>query len=92
MRDGYHRAYALLCAGVFRVPAVVVEARTLEELGAGQPWFFAEETLLSRAPPRVLDFLNDRLVLTYDRPELLKTLRVTIEESFAPAVPQGDPS
>jgi hypothetical protein len=85
LRDGYHRAFALLSAGVFQVPAVIVHTRTLAELGATQPWFFSEETLLGDHPPRVTDFLDDALVLTYDRPALTKTVRVTIEESFAPA-------
>lgn len=44
LRDGYHRAYALLRAGVYRMVAVV-RARTMEELGATEPWFFGEEVL-----------------------------------------------
>jgi len=84
LRDGYHRAYDLLRGNIFRVPAVIVYARTLEELGATQPWFFNEETLFSATPPRVIDFLDDALVLEYDRPPLIKTVSVTFEESFAP--------
>jgi hypothetical protein len=91
LRDGYHRAYALLRAGVFRLPSIIVEARTLAELGATHPWFFPEETLLSPSPPYVIDFLNDALTLDYDRPSLIKTLRVTMEETLAPATP-GDAS
>ncbi len=85
LRDGYHRAYSLLQAGVFRLPAVIVQARTLDELGAVQPWFFSEETLFSPSPPYVIDFLNDALTIDYDRPSLIKTLRVTMEETLAPA-------
>jgi hypothetical protein len=84
LRDGYHRAYDLLRANIFRTPAVIVYARTLEELGATQPWFFNEETLLSAMPPRVIDFLDDALVLEYNRPLLIKTVSVNIEESLAP--------
>lgn len=90
LRDGYHRAYSLLQAGVFRVPAVIVQARTLEELGAMRPWFFPEEVLFSPTPPRVTDFLDDELVLEYDRIPLIKTLRVTMEEAFVPAVSSGE--
>jgi hypothetical protein len=90
LRDGYHRAYALLEANVFKIPAVIVHARTLEELGATQPWFFHEEVLLSATPPRVTDFLDDALVIEYNRPPLIKTLRVTIEETLAPAAHPGD--
>jgi hypothetical protein len=84
LRDGYHRAYDLLRANIFRTPAVIVYARTLEELGATQPWFFNEETLLSATPPHVIDFLDDALVFEYNRPLLIKTVSVTIEESLAP--------
>ena len=90
LRDGYHRAYSLLRSGVFRLPAVIVQARTLEELGATRPWFFPEEVLFSPTPPRVTDFLDDNLVLEYDRIPLIKTLRVTVEETFVPAVSSGE--
>jgi hypothetical protein len=72
------------------VPAVIVEAKTLEGLGATQPWFFSEEILFSSTPPRVLDFLDDALVIEYKRPQLIKTLRITIEESFVPAASSGE--
>lgn len=88
LRDGYHRAYKFLTHGIFVVPAVVLRARTLGELGAVQPRFFSEETLFSQRPPRVVDFLDDLLNLQYTRPPLLKTLRLTVEESFAPVIPK----
>jgi hypothetical protein len=90
LRDGYHRAYALLKANVFAVPAVIVEARTIEELGADQPWFFPEEVLFSNAPPRVIDFLNEDLVIDYDRPPLIKTVRIKMEEILTPATCTGE--
>ena len=86
LRDGYHRAYALLRAGVFTVPAVIVKAATLEELGSNQPWFFPEQVLFSDAPPQVIDFLNEDLVLEYRRPALIKTLRIKMEETLSPAL------
>lgn len=61
---------------------MIVKARTLEELGASRPWFFAKEILLASSPPRIMDFLEDDLVLEYDRAPLLKTLRLTIEEIY----------
>jgi hypothetical protein len=90
LRDGYHRAYTLLRAGIFRLPAVIVQVRTLEELGVTQPWFFPEEVLFSPSPPRVTDFLDDALILEYDRPPLIKTLRVTMEETLSPPSPLGE--
>jgi hypothetical protein len=90
LRDGYHRAYALLRAGVFEVPAVIVEAKTIEELGATQPWFFPEGVLFSTTPPYVSDFLNDNLILEYDRPPLVKTIRISTEEILAPITFTGE--
>lgn len=90
LRDGYHRAYALMRAGVWEVPAVVVHASTIEELGANQPWFFPETILFSETPPLVADFLDDDLVLEYDRPRLIKTLRLTMEETLIPETTAGD--
>lgn len=90
LRDGYHRAYSLLKDQVFEVPAVIVQASTIEELGANQSWFFPEEVLFSSAPPRVIDFLNDDLVFEYERAALIKTLRITIEETLKPATLTGE--
>jgi hypothetical protein len=92
LRDGYHRAFAFLRAGVFEIPAVIVHAKTIEELGAAEPWFFSEEVLFSPDPPRVLDFLDDNLILEYDRPPLIKTLRITMDETFTSAFPTGEQS
>jgi hypothetical protein len=90
LRDGYHRAYALLRAGIFHLPAVVVEAKSLAELGALHPWFFPEDVLFSSTPPRVTDFLDDALVLEYDRTPFIKTLRLTMEEILTPAISSGE--
>jgi hypothetical protein len=84
LRDGYHRAYHLLQAGVFQLPAVIVRARTLEELGAVHPWFFPEAVLLSEHPPFIGDFLDERLTIEYYRPSTITTLRITMEESVTP--------
>jgi hypothetical protein len=85
LRDGYHRACALLQAGVFETPAVIVQARSMQELGADEAWFFPENTLFSESPPLVCHFLDDRKIVEYDRPPLLKTLRLTVEEILSPA-------
>jgi hypothetical protein len=90
LRDGHHRAYTLLHAGIVAIPAVIVQARTMEELGATQPWFYPEDVLFSEAPPLVADFLEDDLVLEYDRPAMVKTMRIAFEETLAPAPPTGD--
>jgi hypothetical protein len=84
LRDGYHRAYRLLQAGVHRIPAVVIYARTIKELGATEPWFFSKEQLFSDRPPRVVDFLDENLVLSYERTALRKVIRIRVEESLEP--------
>ncbi len=82
LRDGYHRAYRLLRACVFAVPAVVVHAKSLVELGAVEPWFFPEDILLGRRPPAVSDFMSDDLVLRWRRPVRRKVIRIAITEHF----------
>jgi hypothetical protein len=84
LRDGYHRAYHLLQAGVDRIPAVVIYARNVEELGATTPWFFHEKQLFSDRPPRVTDFLDSRMVIRYERTALRKVIRIRVEESLEP--------
>lgn len=84
LRDGYHRAEYLLRSGITQVPAVVIRARTLAELGPIGPWFFSEQILFGPHPPYVSDFLDEHLTQQYIRPRMLKTLHVTIEESFGP--------
>jgi hypothetical protein len=82
LRDGYHRAFRCLKAGISHLPAVIVRAQTLEQLGAVQPWFFPEEVLFSSRPPWAIDFLNDALVIEYNRAPLSKMLRITVEETY----------
>jgi hypothetical protein len=82
LRDGYHRAYRLLRAGVNHIPAVVIRARTIDDVGATQPWFLSDEQLFSSHPPRVTDFLEDGLVIQYQRPRLVKTISIRVEESL----------
>lgn len=70
LRDGYHRSYGLLRRGIRCVPAVVLYARTIEELGAIGHKFFSESTLFSARPPMVSDFGTEALTIRYLRYEL----------------------
>jgi hypothetical protein len=90
LRDGYHRCYQLLQQGVDTVPAVIVRARSLDELGAVSPKFFSEEVVFSERPPMLIDFLNEDLTVTYFRPRLIKVLRMTVEEHYEPEAQPGD--
>jgi hypothetical protein len=69
LRDGYHRSFLLRRHGIRNVPAVVIETRTLEELGAIGHKFFPEEILFSERPPMVCDFLKESLTIRYVRYE-----------------------
>jgi hypothetical protein len=82
LRDGYHRAYKLLKAGVYAVPVVVAETNTLEELGAVHPWFFSDEVLFSEYPPLLLDYQYQKLVIEYERPAREKVIRLSLHESY----------
>jgi hypothetical protein len=84
LRDGYHRAYRLLQNGVNWVPAVILRARTIGELGAADSCFFDESQLFSDRPPKVTDFLDDNLTFRYQRTALRKAIRICIEESLEP--------
>ena len=85
LRDGYHRACGFYKRTRYlRFTTVIVEAATIKELGANRPWFFPEEVLFSDTPPRVIDFLSEDLVLEYDRPPLIKTVRIKLEETLKP--------
>lgn len=75
LRDGYHRSFRLLKQGISLVPAVVVYAETLAEMGAVGSQFFAEEVLFSRRPPMVTDFLFHEMVIRYLRPHRDKVVQ-----------------
>lgn len=79
LRDGYHRSFRLLKQGMNLVPAVVVYAETLAQMGAVGSQFFAEKALFSRRPPMVTDFLDDSIVLRYLRPHQEKVARALDE-------------
>jgi hypothetical protein len=87
LRDGYHRSFFLLKQGICHVPAVVVYAETLAELGAIGHKFFAEDILLSDHPPMVTDFLDEELVLCYHRLLQERVMRVSIQELEDPMLP-----
>ena len=67
------------------MPVVIVYARTLEELGANQPWFFPEQTLFQNRPPLVTDFQCDEFLVRWRRPARRKVIRIAITEAFEPS-------
>ncbi len=60
LRDGYHRAFGLLMAGIRRVPAFVQHYANWE--AAGMPMgLLAKSQCLGPQPPLLTDYLNDEL-------------------------------
>jgi len=58
LRDGYHRAYGLLALGITKVPALVKEFATFEEVGLPQG-LLPQNTYLGDRPPLLGDYLDD---------------------------------
>src|SRR6185312_10752094 len=53
--------------GISLVPAVVVDAETLAQMGAVGKQFFPEEVIFSSCPPMVTDFQDGEIVVRYVR-------------------------
>lgn len=71
LRDGYHRAYGLLEAGINFAPALVREYNTLEEiqLPAG---LLPQSAYLGPRPPLLVDYLDDTVATDTHLPVLTK--------------------
>lgn len=51
LRDGYHRAYRLLCAGVTLCPAVIVQGPDTRRIGSGTTLVFLRRHTFRLSPP-----------------------------------------
>jgi hypothetical protein len=60
LRDGYHRAYGLLNAGITHVPALVKDFGSFEEI-ALPPGMLPQAAYLGERPPMLPDYLDDVL-------------------------------
>lgn len=58
LRDGYHRAYGLLAAGVRYAPALVRDFASFEEVGL-PPGLLPQAAYLGDRPPLLSDYLDD---------------------------------
>jgi hypothetical protein len=75
LRDGYHRAYGLIAAGITHVPALVKEFGSFEEVGlpAG---LLPQAAYLGPRPPRLADYLLDDVSVSARVPITQKLLVV----------------
>lgn len=80
LRDGYHRAYALLRRGIDQVPCVLVTANTLADLGLIRAGFVDPAAILGDRPPRVGDFVDDNVAVDGSVIPVRKVVRVRAEE------------
>jgi hypothetical protein len=78
LKNGYHRAVALLAKGHSTAPALVVEAETLQMTGALGPGFFTTDILGSARPPVLGDFLSNAAV-DIQRPKLRTVVSIRAE-------------
>jgi hypothetical protein len=60
LRDGYHRAYGLLAAGIRYVPGLVKDFSSFEEVGLPQGMLL-QEAYLGDRPALLLDYLNNEV-------------------------------
>lgn len=75
LKNGYHRAVALLSAGHMRVPMLVVETDSFGMTGAASPGFFGIDLLVSPKAPLLSDFLSGAAV-DVQRPKLRTVLLI----------------
>jgi hypothetical protein len=80
LRDGYHRAAALIREGVFEVPCVYIEAGSFEEIGANPSTMFSYEILFGDRPPLLTDFWDDLVAADTEQPSVRRAIRFRGEE------------
>src|SRR6266487_1564954 len=80
LRDGYHRAAALLRAGINEVPCVYIEAKSFEEIGANPATMLGYEVLFGDHPPLLGDFWDDSVAADIQQLTIRKAVRLRGEE------------
>jgi hypothetical protein len=84
LKNGYHRAYAALLAGLKHLPAVLSNITDFAETGAQRPGFFPKERLMSETPPLLKDFLDDRLAVDLKFRAMRRVIRIRMDDFFVP--------
>jgi hypothetical protein len=79
LKNGYHRAYGLLSAGITSVPAVLVHCRNYADTGATGPGFFAEHLMVGAKPPLMSHYFSP-FAVEFDQLEFSKTVRLRPDE------------
>jgi hypothetical protein len=80
LRDGYHRAAALLRSGINETPCVYIEAKTFDEVGAHPAAMLSYELLYGDRPPLLGDFWDDSVASDVEQPTIRRAVRLRAEE------------
>jgi hypothetical protein len=75
LRDGYHRAYGLLAAGIRYAPALVKEFQSFEQVALPQG-LLPQGAYLGDRPPLLPDYLDDRVAADTSLPVFQKMVVV----------------
>ena len=75
LRDGYHRAYGLLAAGIRFVPALVKEFESFEQVGLPQG-LLPQGAYLGERPPLLPDYLDNQVAANTNIPIVQKMVVV----------------
>ena len=75
LRDGYHRAYGLLAAGIHHVPVFVKDFESFEQIGLPQG-LLPQGAFLGERPPLLPDYLNDLVAADTNVPIVQKMVVV----------------
>jgi hypothetical protein len=73
LRDGYHRAYGLVAAGITHAPALVKDFNTLEDANM-PPGLLPQSAYLGERPPLLLDYLDDGVAVDTNIPSTTKMI------------------
>ena len=79
LRDGHHRAVALMAAGITAAPVIVVAGTSYAD-AAMEPGLFGPGVALGDRPPMVADFLDERVSAAAVRRPLRKITRISASE------------
>ena len=84
LKNGYHRAVALLRAGIAEAPCLVVRTRSYNATGASLPGFLPRDLVLSDRPPRLEDFDSSEAAVPFPRRPMKAVIVVQAQRLFIP--------
>lgn len=73
LRDGYHRAFGLVAAGIYFAPALVKDFPTLEDAQLPQG-LLPQSAYLGDRPPLLVDYLDDTVAVDTSLPSTTKII------------------